>query len=1330
MATSVDNNIYAMSIQMQLESSDAFDTLDQFGDKMTSVEEQVSSSAQQALSSISDVSSQVDTSLGDVLSQTDAINSSSVDIGKSLQEVLTRIEDWGDLTPDELENFKKLVDYAEDLTEQLEAKNLVHEDELASVEKEKRLSDAVLERWENIATVVRETYRFVRGMTRAFANLMETIARANEIQEQFVENNYRLYGSMDGIAAEVRGLAREYGVLEKNAIEAYKSLADVRTPREEIDRLVTIAVKFNRVTGVGVKTVAEYTRQLRSIGVSAADTELHLNRMQDMMRKVGLNAEQMNKLLGSTETSMMKLEMLWGGEEGARYFKRMQGAAAGLAQTVGGSADEIMKQFELMNTSIEDLARQMHHAGVNEIHTAEDLQRVFLGAAETARDWRQGMIDAGKDSRFVMAEITAKYKSFGYASEEAMMSAIRIAEAMKDMGKTSENVGDLADFYDEVRKAMEDTWPATIRFAHAWKDLKEALGGIFREFWNLFGMIIVPMVKWLTIFANAIASVIGFLVQLYVAARKLPVLGWLLKWAEDIVVLLLAVAFVFGLAGAAMLGFAGIVTKVAAAWTGASTFLTAIGTAVTSVAAAIGNAMIALFASLGQAIGAFGVAIRPAMLPLLALGAALLMAGAGAYFFAKGIKILVGVPYSTIGAGLLMMAGAIVVLGGAATLLALTTGPVVPILWALGGAILMIGAAAWLMGTGLRMAAQAFQMIVDAIGPQSPPLWVKLPMVAYGLLAVSAAALISAPGLIVLAGIMVILAAASWMVGPPLAMISSALESLKPELITAFADALYSSAWKISLGVLALSPAIMAIAALSPFLLVAGVALLVSGAMFALAANMIGSSAAIFASGVRDLAESSKIFKDVEFTDMAYQLLVGGAMLGIAGIPFVAGATLVGLGALILGTGLSSLADGAKAFEGIAFSAMAKQLGKAAFWLAISGVAFVAGATLVGVGAFVLGGGLSILAMAAQQMSDINLSDVAYDLAIAGGLLARAALPLLFGANALMLSSTNLLIAGGLIAVGGSMLESGAAGVLAGAQDLYQVGDRLLWAGYALLTAGPMLLAGSSWLYVASASLMGASGMMIAAGLMLVPAATMMYIGMWWLESALNRFKNTIPIIDKVGDATLNLATGLQMLKDARFEALGEAADAGLAAIPKLRKFGAQLPAVATILSAATAKFKKPVDELAQVLNTLGDSITQFDGVGQSLAGEMEAVSGTLDEYSYRLEAAAERIQTAVDTKAGPAIAAADDSGLQEAVRSEAITQVQVTSDEEGSEKIADEQVGLATAQLELLTSINERLTIMSNADTSEILTLLQTYLPELTTRRGGLSSEMNNWMR
>jgi hypothetical protein len=257
--------------------------------------------------------------------------------------------------------------------------------------------------------------------------------------------------------------------------------------------------------------------------------------------------------------------------------------------------------------------------------------------------------------------------------------------------------------------------------------------------------------------------------------------------------------------------------------------------------------------------------------------------------------------------------------------------------------------------------------------------------------------------------------------------------------------------------------------------------------------------------------------------------------------------------------------------------------------------------------------------------------------------------------------------------------------------------------------------------------------MLMIAGNMMKPAAWAIYGGLMVLEFAVSRFSKTIDQVEKAGAAMSLLADSFQTLNNTPSKGLREMADEALGAIPNIEKLGSDLTVAASKLDEGVRAFQGPAERLNAILKELTETITAF-GQGLNLTDDVGKLADMLDNYANLLENASSRIETAVVTKAMPAIRAAGEAGIEETVRSEAITTVQVMDKTDGEAREArDESTKILVKVSETLVAIDEKLGEMTaggKGELSEIVAILQAYLPGMNKGDQGLGSELNSWAR
>ena len=162
-----------------------------------------------------------------------------------------------------------------------------------------------------------------------------------------------------------------------------------------------------------------------------------------------------------------------------------------------------------------------------------------------------------------------------------------------------------------------------------------------------------------------------------------------------------------------------------------------------------------------------------------------------------------------------------------------------------------------------------------------------------------------------------------------------------------------------------------------------------------------------------------------------------------------------------------------------------------------------------------------------------------------------------------------------------------------------------------------------------------------------------------------------------------------------------------------LTQFGNAFKEVMMVLT--TSNFAKAVD-------------AQFIAIQDNINGMIDL----LNKYADALENAATRVETAVVSRAIPAIAQARREGASDIAKAETIATVKIRDKEEKSDSErsvvveAINSIGLAIKEL-VTTMIDGSST--SDAKREEIIDILNQYLPDLANRRNiSLGDKLNSW--
>ena len=1430
---SVDPNVYALSISLQLDSSDAFKTLAEFGVMASNIEENISSAAQSSLNSITGIVDNLNEQLASSVAMTGQFAAASSKLELHLSQAAASLKDAHSTQQDSLAdleerlvNLEKIKSLQEDLEKSvksehktggeflnliirwisaLENKNLVHGVEADMIKAEHKLLQNLTGETQKVKKNLKGSVDVMGRLEKATLTVWALIKNFDKETENFVTANYRVYGSQQQIVNSTRELSAEFGVFRQEALATYKALADVKTPRDEIYKLAGTVGRANRITGVGIETLANYSFQLRGAGFNAARTRKQIDMMSAAQRAFGLSTYDVQKAIESQTLSAAEQVLFFGKDAPEAFMKASLGLRALDKELGTNSADDMMQRLQktgvdsivFWDTFGMDAGEAIAEPMMAQARIAE---RIASEVGLTLDEIAAGGLHADQ-----MAEITETAKAFDVTSQMVIAGAKAHAELNDEQKKQLTTMAG-------VEKAMEAQIAANKRWAETMDtltaqlaQLKSTINALVGYFFQLIADALLPFLKVLNWIIGVISTLIGWVRS---------IIGWMEKWIPGFHLLMNVIRFAVGLligfiaiivtAGIALASFGFAFGSVSNIVQGGLDIITGVADAIVAITEAIGESIRVIFVGLGQGLAALGNSVRPVIIPLMQLGVAVLLVGAGFWLMGMGMAAAAEHGLAAV-AVLAAMTVAMITMLTTFAIIATVAGPAIPLMLALAAVVLILGAAALLAGAGMYLMG----MSIEQIGMYGPAAASALPLIAIGILAVGAAGWLGSAGVVMAAGALMILGVALWLIAIPLAMISSAIEGLTGESLTKFADALLASAWKISLAFIILIPALILLPYIAAGLLYAGVVLIAAGALFAVASIMIGFGAKLLGEGMSAIAAGAKDFTGVDFIWLAWQLLAGGLLLLLAGVPFVIGATLVGAAALLLGKGLYSLGEGAQQLEGIDFIAMAGQLLAGGLLLLLAGVPFVIGATLVGAAALLLGKGLYSLGEGAQQLEGIDFIAMAGQLFWGGLWLIAAAIPFTVGAT--LVGAAALLLGLGLYVLGKGAQQLEGIDFAAMAEQLFwgglwliaaaipfTVGATLVGAaalllglGLYVLGKGAQQLEGIDFAAMAAQLRDGASNLVVAGDAMVLAAPSLIrgaigiYIGMMWLEMTAKRFEKSADNISKMGKGISEFARAFYILSGAPVESIGVAVDSALEAMPGIHKLASELGKSASeigkgmsefaqafhILSgvsvsvgsigtatdsalaampginkladeldksaskfqAASDKFVKPVTEIANSLEHLGMAMANISQQGLTIQTDLDKLGGMLDKYTTLLESTAARIEIAVVAKAQPAMATARSEGLEDAVRSEAITTVQVMNKTEGEARQIDNAGLDAQEQTAFLRNISEKVDVMTGGGGTELTTiveLLETYLPGITGKEEGLSTEFNQWMK
>jgi len=421
------------------------------------------------------------------------------------------------------------------------------------------------------------------------------------------------------------------------------------------------------------------------------------------------------------------------------------------------------------------------------------------------------------------------------------------------------------------------------------------------------------------------------------------------------------------------------------------------------------------------------------------------------------------------------------------------------------------------------------------------------------------------------------------------------------------------------------------------------------------------------------------------------------------------------------------------------------------------------------IGSLMIAGGAKFLEIAAW-----SIAQAGQYLKEAGDTILDSATKIMSGLVAMVPVGILSLVAGAALAAGGSRLLIGSVAIgmaayvlwnissilLAAATDLKISGDHLNYFADSVATAGPKVIHGAQLLRTAAWILVGI-------GDDLVLAAAAIWYGSWGLVAASVAMTaaGTALILSSVwfgfGAEALHIAS-MPLIRAARnikwssdhiilaMRMLGRSIDVR-SAVTNIEQAVTRITVALNGLEAGVdlgAKIEASIGRIQGALLGLDitddfqtrveTSVSRILGAlreletGLSFEANIEALSNNLNSYAMLLENAAARVEAAIMQRALPAIKAARESGIDDVIKSEAITTVQVMDQREGEDDKQGEVIRLLSEQNALMVRFLETFGESKTTDAGQAITELaesiKEYMVDASQQKSMLSSVMNDW--
>lgn len=1144
----VDPNVYALSIQLQLDSSAAFETLEKFSESVVALEQKVSDVAEKAFSEINSIVSSVETSVNSITESMLVFEKHSsniaVDLGKSLENVrdtndlveknldfLIKIKDNYEeihdfqteaikFYPKEFKFLEKNLDILTQFKEKIDIKNKGHEEEIKLVREEATLLDELGDRAENYkqkTLTVAEAYAKVKLATVGILNYFTGLEKGIE---EFTYANYRAYGSQQQLLQQTRSLTAELGVSSDVAIATYKALADVRTPIEEVDKLAKTIAAANRTSGLNVSTLANYSKTMRLAGVSTDDTQKSIVKITEAMRKFGLNQDDVNKLMSVSNTQALTLRNMLGGPAEYAKYQDLKTVFIGLGKQLGFTAEEALKIDQALSNPV-NLMKLQAMTGVA-INDTASLTRAIAMSGERFANLQKQIAAAGTAAQ--RAQLQMQFDKLAEAqlgSVEAAYIAAgtyqKLDEELKKYGKDLNDTVAVQEALARIQK--EELSIANATLTGEFNKLKQTLAALWSSALQPVANGLAKILWAINWAVSSVAEFVTWLGELSEKAKKAGgIIGFLISAFEVLAGILVGSVMLVGTLGGSILAAIAIFYKFPKFVLASARAFDSLTRSMVGFAKGVGQSVYYVLMYIGKGLYALGSSVKGVMVELLVLTIALIGVSVSMYILASAVKILADTGWAG-AAALVGLTAAVAVLGAVMIFLAGASEGLAPGVGLLIAAMLTLGLTAIMLGYGLKLAAEGLKIIWETITFKRILL---LGALGLAINALGAMAIIAAPGIAILAielfllgAAMTLLAAAALIFIPMLSVLSEITLSSMAEDILEASGILYNS------GTIALEAAKIWMAAsllllpASLMVLAAMVTMSIASALMLVSAPVLYVSSGILYAASVILNEASIILAtaSAELLSSSLELIIGSVILLQSGTVLLAASVALLPASLILIGAASALGVAASIFlvtapilliSSSTIYAASVLLNQASIILVLASAALLSSSLELIVGSAILlqSGTILLAAVITLLPASLMLIGVASALGVAASILLLTTPILLISSNTLLVSASILLTASRLLMSATIILLPTSAYLVSSAVVLKIAAAILLESSILLMPAALIISGASTLLLTATITLAAVAPLLLASSTLLVAGGSVLYVAAGLLLNA------------------------------------------------------------------------------------------------------------------------------------------------------------------------------------------------------------------------------------
>ena len=405
-----------------------------------------------------------------------------VKIADAGPDMMAAFKDAADYLINDNEGVQQLLTTFNAISEAIKAKNEQHAIENAMVGAERGVLNKILELGKQKEEQEKRNASQMEAQRRVLNFVLQTYRDIDELAERFHKANYRATGSMYELAGATAQVAVQSGMANKEAGEMVAALLHVQTPKAEYAKLATSMVQIERMTGLGAKSLASYSRTLRNLGIPAMDLSKRIKTLAADMGRFRIESEDAAIIIEIMNEKYINLGKTLS-EKTLSALQAVTAADLSLAKAHGISTAAVKKYSD---TTFETLIALQAATG-RYIETIEDQQRAHMDLGLIIHQRLQA---AGSDIQSQARQMMVLQQQYSLTGEEVRLFA--------EKGKMLEKFGidpDAPDALEQYQKAMETAAPMADKFMSSMGTLGKQLSMIWTKFSGVIAYFVIPILE-------------------------------------------------------------------------------------------------------------------------------------------------------------------------------------------------------------------------------------------------------------------------------------------------------------------------------------------------------------------------------------------------------------------------------------------------------------------------------------------------------------------------------------------------------------------------------------------------------------------------------------------------------------------------------------------------------------------------------------------------------------------------------------------------------------------------------------------------------------------